>query len=163
MSFVNTACPATPQGQGYSSLTVGPGSPLSAFSVTSDWYNRFAHGLLGYEKWTNDNGSTAVSKATWTFSGLSNTTTYTVCAFIPDNYANNTSAHYQGFVGSASSYTFDSHINQAAHYGWVFLGTLPGSGTPLRVVLDDTGPTQDSAGNPEYTAADAMKLTTGTC
>ncbi|HZU58505.1 MAG TPA: CHAP domain-containing protein [Actinocrinis sp.] len=170
MSFVQTSCsPANPPpvpvlGATYPALTAGPGSPLTQFSLTNDWYNRFGHGDLGYEKWTHTNGTTAVSKATWTFtSGLSANTTYHACAYIPDNYANNTAAHYQGFQGTSSTATFSSLINQNTTTGWTYLGLLnPGTSGKLTVVLDDTGPTT-TAGAPSYTAADAVRLTTGNC
>jgi CHAP domain len=158
MSFVKIACPSVVEGSTYPALTAGPGSPLAQFSLTNDWYSQFGHGDLGYEKWTHTNGATAVSTATWTFPGLPAGTTYSVCAFIPDNYANNTAAHYQGYVGAATSPEFTSVTNQAALTGWSYVGLLQtnSSGT-LRITLDDTGP----AGT--YTAADAMRLTTGSC
>ena len=156
MSFVNIACPSTVEGATYPALTEGPGSPLSQFSLGSDWYNRFGHGDLGYEKWTNTNGSTAVSTATWTFTGLPANTTYYACAYIPDNYANNTAAHYQGFVGTSTSPYFFTYINQAATTGWMILGLLYTDTTgKLTVTLDDTG---SPAGS--YTAADAIRLQT---
>ncbi|GAA0385817.1 hypothetical protein GCM10009530_40970 [Microbispora corallina] len=156
ISFVHTPCPATVLGPVYPSLTVGPGSPLAQFTLAKDWYNSFGHGDLGYEKWTNGNGTTAQSKATWTFSGLPVNKTYSVCAYIPDDHATNTQAHYQGFRGTSGSATFTSLINQDLVNGWQFLGTLnTGSSTSLRIVLDDTGG--------GYTAADAMRLTTGSC
>lgn len=158
MSFVHTTCPAVVEGAVYPQLTEGPGSPFTEFELTKDWYNRFGHGDLGYEKWTNTNGSTAVSTATWTFTALPASTSYSVCAFVPDNYANNTAAHYQGYTGSNSTPTFTSSLNQANLTGWSFVGVLRTDGSgKVRVTLDDTGPTGT------YTAADAMKLTTGTC
>jgi hypothetical protein len=159
MSFVHTACPGAIEGTAYPALTAGPGSPLTQFSLTSDWYNRFGHGDLGYEKWTNTHGTTAVSQATWTFSSLPASTTYSVCAYIPDNYANNPQAHYQGFEGSSSTATFASLTDQATTTGWTYIGSLytTGSVNSLRVTLDDTGPTGT------YTAADAVRLTTGSC
>jgi surface antigen len=166
LSFVHEACPAVVEGSGYPSLTAGPGSPLSRFSLTSDWYNRYGHGDLGYEKWTNDNGtSTPVSTATWTFSALPTGTSYNVCAYIPNNYADNTAAHYQGFQGSSTSATFITYLNQANATGWTYLGLLytTAAVTSLRVTLDDTGPAKDANGNQAYTAADAIRLTTGSC
>lgn len=159
MSFVHTTCPQTVLGAGYPALTEGPGSPLSQFSLTSDWYNRFEHGDLGYEKWTNTNGTnTPVSTATWTFTALPTGTNYDVCAYIPDNYANNTAAHYQGYQGTSTSPAFIDSLNQANATGWTYIGLLStGSATSLHVTLDDTG----SAGT--YTAADAIRLTTGSC
>ncbi len=158
LSFVQTACSGSVEGATYPALTVGPGSPLASFTLTSDWYNRFGHGDLGYEKWTNTHGATAVSKATWTFTGLSSGVTYSVCAFIPDNYANNPAAHYQGFVGASTAAAFTTNLNQANLTGWTYDGTLRTDGTgTLRVTLDDTGTTGT------YTAADAMHLTTGSC
>jgi surface antigen len=158
MSFVHTACPAVVEGASYPALTEGPGSPFAQFSLTNDWYNRFGHGDLGYEKWTNTNGATAVSTATWKFSGLPTNTSYSVCAYIPDNYANNTQAHYQGFQGTSSSPTFISLVDQATTTGWTYLGLLATTGTTsVSVTLDDTGPTGT------YTAADAVRLTTGSC
>lgn len=155
MSFVKVACPSVVEGTTYPTLTEGPGSPLAQFSLASDWYNRFGHGDLGYEKWTNTHGSTPVSTATWTFTGLPANTTYYACAYIPDNYANNTAAHYQGFQGNSTSPTFISFINQANTTGWTYLGLLYTDSTgKLTVTLDDTGPTGT------YTAADAIRLTT---
>src|SRR5581483_11277949 len=118
MSFVHVTCPSVTQGATYPALTEGPGSPLSQFSLSSDWYSRFGHGDLGYEKWTYTHGATAVSTATWTFSGLAKSTTYYACAYIPDNYANNTQAHYQGYQGSSTSATFIDYENQANATGW---------------------------------------------
>lgn len=158
VSFVRASCSGSLQGSVYPALTVGPGSPLASFTLTSDWYNRFGHGDLGYEKWTNTHGTTAVSKATWTFTGLPAATTYSVCAFIPDNYANNTAAHYQGFIGTSSSAAYTANLDQSSLTGWAYDGTLRTDATGmLRVTLDDTGPTGT------YTAADAMRLTTGGC
>lgn len=165
ISFVHVACPATVEGANYPALTAGPGSPLSQFWLISDWYNRFGHGDLGYEKWTNDNGTSApISTAVWNFGGLPAGTTYSVCAFIPDNYANNTAAHYQGYQGSGNSPAFSTYLNQANATGWTYIGVL-GTGTAksLTITLDDTGPATDANGNPEYTAADAIRLTTGAC
>ena len=156
MSFVNIPCPSVVEGAAYSALTEGPGSPLSQFSLGSDWYNRFGHGDLGYEKWTNTHGSTPVSTATWTFTGLPSGTTYYACAFIPDNYANNTAAHYQGFQGNSASPYFITYINQANTTGWTYLGLLATDTTgKLTVTLDDTGGPSGS-----YTAADAIRLQT---
>ncbi|GLX05280.1 CHAP domain-containing protein [Microbispora sp. NBRC 16548] len=158
MSFVRVGCPASLQGSTYSTLTQGPGSPLTQFTLHDEWYNRFGHGLLGYEKWTNTHGSTAVSTATWTFTGAARNTAYSACASIPDNYANNTAAHYQGYPGSATSPAFTSLINQANTTGWTFLGVVTtDGGGGARITLDDTGPTGT------FTAADAVRLTTEGC
>lgn len=158
LSFVHIACPAAVQGSTYPALTEGPGSPLTQFSLGSDWYSRFGHGDLGYEKWTNTHGSTAVSTAKWTFAGLPAKTAYSVCAFIPDNYADNTAAHYQGFTGSSATATFTASLNQANLTGWSYVGTLATDSTgTVHVTLDDTGPTGT------YTAADALRLSTSGC
>jgi hypothetical protein len=163
LSFVHVNCPSAVEGADYPALTAGPGSPLQNFSLGSDWYNRFGHGYRGYEKWTNTHGSTAVSTATWTLAGLPPNTTYSVCMFIPDNYANNPSAHYRGYAGGVTNPapatpTFTTLLNQANLTGWTFLGVLNSTTAGrLSVVLDDTGPTGT------YTAADALRLTTGTC
>jgi surface antigen len=158
LSFVHAPCPSVTEGSTYPSLTAGPGSQLASFSLGSDWYSQFGHGDLGYEKWTHTNGATAVSTANWTFTGLPANTTYSVCAFIPDNYANNTAAAYQGFTGTSTSATFTASLNQAALTGWAYVGTLSsGPAGSVHVTLNDTGP----AGT--YTAADAMRLTTAAC
>lgn len=99
-----------------------------------------------------------MSKAAWTFTGLPAKTTYSVCAFIPDNYANNTAAHYQGFVGTSSTATFSASLNQANLTGWSYVGILATDSTgKAHITLDDTGPTGT------YTAADAMRLSTSGC
>jgi hypothetical protein len=46
----------------------------------------------------------------------------------------------------------------------VGLGQLnTGTATMARITVDDTSPAKDASGNPEYTAADAIRLTTGSC
>ena len=155
MSFAQIACPSVLEGTVYPTLTAGPGSPLSAFSLSNDWFNQFGHGQLGYAKWTHTNGSSPQSIATWTFSSLPTFTCYQVYAYIPDAYANNTAAHYQGYMGQATTGTFmfSSLLNQANWTGWAPLGVVgTGSGSTVAVTLDDTGP----AGT--YTSADAVQL-----
>jgi surface antigen len=153
MSFVRIACPSTVEGAAYPALTEGPGSPLSEFSLTSDWYSRYGHGDLGYEKWTNTNGATAVSKATWTFTGLPANATYYACAFIPDNFADNPAAQYS--LGSSLATIYPT-LDQATATGWTPLAASVrvGSDGKVSVTLNDTGPTGT------YTAADAIRLTT---
>lgn len=130
--------PASPQGQTYPALTIGPGSPLSQFSLGRDWYNRFGHGDLGYEKWTHTNGAVAVSTATWSFTGLVSGGCYRTDAFVPDNFANNTRANYR--VGNATGGLIAT-VNQATTTGWTTLGTVTaGSDRRINVTLDDTGP-----------------------
>lgn len=161
MSFVRSPCPAAVLGGGYPALTLGPASPLPGFALSSDWYNDYGAGYLGYGKWTHSNGSTAVSKATWTFTSLPAHACYNANAYIPDNNANNPSAHYAGYEGAGTSASmFSSLINQNTTTGWTYLG-LVGSGSTgaATITLDDTGP----AGT--YTAADAVQLVrvSGTC
>lgn len=151
MSFIRVGCPSAVQGPTYPALTAGPGSPLTQFSVVSDWYNQFGHGDLGYEKWTHTNGASPVSVASWNFTGLVANACYAVDAFVPDNYANNTQAKYQAHTSSGSLTTV---VNQANTTGWTSLGVLlPGGDGKLTVTLDDTGPVGT------YTAADAVRLT----
>lgn len=156
MSFVNIACPAALQGATYPAGTIGPASGLPGFSLGSDWYNRFGHGDLGYEKWTNTHGSTPVSTATWSFTGLASLTCYNLSAFIPDNYANNPNANYQ--IQTATGGPYPATINQNTATGWTYLAHIAtGRGTTMTVTLDDTGPTGT------YTAADAISVTQAAC
>jgi surface antigen len=69
-------------------------------------------------------------------------TCYKANAYIPDNNANNTSAHYQGFQGAGTSlFMFSSLINQATTTGWIYLGPVStGSSGAATITLDDTGP-----------------------
>ena len=158
MSFVHVSCPTAVQGSTYPALTEGPGSPLAQFSLGSDWYNNFGHGDLGYQKWTHTNGATALSTATWTFTALPANTTYSVCAFIPDGYANNTAAHYQTFIGSGTTAASTVTLNQESLTGWSYMESLTTDSTgTVRITLDDTGPVGT------YTAADAMWLSTSGC
>ncbi len=154
MSFVETPCPAKVLGAAYPALTLGPASPLPGFSLGNDWYNDYGHGYLGYGKWTHTNGTTPVSTATWTFTSLPANTCYKASAYIPDDNANNTSAHYQGFQGAGTSVLmFSSLINQATTAGWIYLGVVStGSSGAATITLDDTGPVGT------YTAADAVQL-----
>jgi hypothetical protein len=79
-------------------------------------------------------------------------TCYKANAYIPDNNANNTSAHYQGFQGAGTSlFMFSSLINQATTTGWIYLGPVStGSSGAATITLDDTGPVGT------YTAADHL-------
>jgi sugar/nucleoside kinase (ribokinase family) len=81
-----------------------------------------------------------------------------VCAFIPNGYANNTAAHYQGFTGSNATAAFIASLDQADLTSWSYVGVLAADSTgTVHVTLDDTGPTGT------YTAADAMRLSTSSC
>jgi hypothetical protein len=159
MSFVQTPCPPKVLGAAYPALTLGPASPLPGFSLYADWFNDYGHGYLGYGKWTSTNGTTAESTATWTFRSLPANKCYKASAYIPDNNANNTKAHYQGYMGAGTSvFMFSALINQATTSGWIPLGVVSsGSSGAATITLDDTGPTGT------YTAADAVQLAAISC
>jgi len=139
-------------GSTYTSSIIGPGSGPPGFTTTNDWYLQAGHGYANHELWTHTNGSTPVSTATWVFYGTANAC-YTANAYIPDNYANNTSAAYtistqRGNIGTT--------INQANSTGWTQVPGNPkittGGNGQITVTLNDTGPTGT------YTAADAISF-----
>lgn len=149
-----------PMGSGlgsvYSYNQIGPGSAPSSFWTANPWFTRLGHGYTYHELWTYDNGSTADSTARWNFFGSANAC-YNIQAFIPDNYADNTSAHY---TISTDNGVTTAYLNQARLTYWSSLAGHVKTGPDglITIVLDDTGPVTDSLGNPLYTAADAMEF-----
>ncbi|HEU5427419.1 MAG TPA: CHAP domain-containing protein [Actinocrinis sp.] len=145
-------------GSTYSSTIIGPGSSPNQFSTTNDWYYQIGHGYANHELWTHTNGSKAVSTATWTFTGSANAC-YTASAFIPNNYANNTSAAYTLRTGNGS---VNTTINQSTSTGWTPFANNPkvktGSDGKITVTLNDTGPSTAT-----YTAADAISFVPAGC
>jgi hypothetical protein len=138
-------------GAGYQADMEGPGSAPGNFVTTSLWYSQLGHGYSLHELWTHDNGSTADSTATWTYRGSANTS-YLVCAFVPDNYADNTAASY--VVTTSAGIPLSASVNQAnVTNAFTKVATVTtGSDGAITVELNDTGPTGD------YTAADAMEF-----
>jgi surface antigen len=132
---------------------IGPGSPSSEYSLaTSYWYLDSGHGELGSEEWTHTNGATADSTATYTPSGLADSTCYEVDAFVPNNYSDNPVAVY---TVSDSRGTHLAVVNENQYTNdWAELGVYEtnGSGGGLVVKLDDRGTTG------LYVAADAMRF-----
>lgn len=134
----------------------GPRS--SAFSVTGSaylgtddgWYNRAGHGLIGQELWTNTNGSTADSTATWN-PLLTASACYAISAYIPDNYANGVGT----YTIHAADGTHQAVVNQNSYTNaWAPLGTYKTDITgSVGVTLTDQSP----AGY--YLAADAVMFT----
>jgi len=148
---------ATGSGLGvpYATDQIGPGSPPLDFFTLSPWYTQMGHGLTGHELWTHDNGSTADSTARWNEWGTASAC-YNIQAFIPDNYANNPTAHY---TVSTDNGVTNVTLNQAKLTGWSTLAThiQAGSDGIITIILDDTGPAGD------YTAADAMQIDPVSC
>lgn len=136
-------------GAPYASDVIGPGSSPAYFTTTSTWYSQLGHGDAYHELWTHDNGTTPDSTATWIYPGAANTC-YSLWVYVPDNYADNPSAHYTfstNLVGSAST------IDQNTSTGFTWLAAIrTGSAGTVKVTLNDTGVTGD------YTAADAIEF-----
>lgn len=157
------AGPGTVSGLGnwYLGTQMGPGSAPANFWTANAWFTRLGHGLAYHELWTYDNGSTADSTARWNLYGNASSC-YNIQAFIPNNFADNPSAHYTVATDNGQTVV---NLNQAALTGWSSLTThvKTGSDGIITVVLDDTGPATDSSGNPLYTAADAMEFDPTTC
>jgi surface antigen len=144
-----------PTFQGPADRIYGPGSGAPFYSTTHEWFNRFDHGLNGHEQWTHTNGTTAVSTATWQ-PWLKPNSCYKISAFIPDNYANNPTTHYD--LASAVA-GFGVVVNQQGYTNeWADLGTLPtGADGVISVSVNDLGPVG------YYVAADAMRFTQTPC
>lgn len=98
-----------------------------------------------------------MSTATWVFSGTAGAC-YTATAYIPNNFANNTSAAY---TITTQKGTVHTSINRSASTGWTQFQGNPtittGSSGQVTVTLNDTGPTGT------YTAADAISFTQAGC
>jgi surface antigen len=152
-----------PTPSAYPSGAYGPGSG-SGFSVNGapypgsnlGWYTRPGHGMIGQELWTNTNGATPSSSATWLPPGLQPNQCYAVSAFIPDNYADNPTTHYT-IAGASGPYTMI--IDQEAYTNaWARLGVFKTDGSGhLSVVVSDIG----TPGY--YVAADAMQFVPASC
>ncbi len=145
-------------GSTYSPTIIGPGSSSSTFSTAGDWYYQIGHGYANHELWTHTDGATAVSTATWTFAGNANSC-YTARAYVPNNYANNTSAAYTLRTATGAVTT---SIDQATSTGWTVFQNNPklttGGDGKITVTLNDTGPSTAT-----YTAADAISFTQTGC
>jgi surface antigen len=137
-------------GGGYPSGTYGPGS--SQFSTTNWWASDAGHGLTGQMLWTHTNGANASSTASWA-PVLKAGTCYAVDAYVPDNYADNTQAHYYVWAGTTTPALVTEDQSQIT--GWTRLGTFTtyDDGSIL-VEVTDQGPSTST-----YTAADAMRFT----
>ena len=151
-----------PTASTYPSNTWGPSSPSTAFwlsgsaSAGSDhgWYTRTGHGLIGKELWTNTNGSTQDSTATWK-PPLTANRCYTVSTFIPDNYSN---AAVTYVIVDAKG-TYQVPVNQQGYdNAWAPLGVFQsGTGATIQVQVSDQAPTGF------YVGADAMQFVPSSC
>ena len=97
----------------------GPGV-AGLFSTIGTWFSGGGVGLNGKEIWTYANGTARSSTATWTPMGLDPGIIYQIDAYIPNNHANATHAHYQV---KEAVHSYDVYVNQKSYTNaWASLG-----------------------------------------
>lgn len=106
-------------------------------------------------RWVYNRQSGSTASATWR-GGVSTNGRYEILAFIPENYATTTNAHYRITYYDGGSYpTTDRYINQNIHFNkWVSLGEYCDIAPdyPQVTLLNDTGEVNSS----KRVGADAM-------
>jgi CHAP domain len=153
--FTPSTCSGVGQGNPgtYPGGVIGPGS--AQFSAVNWWASNPGHGLIGQEKWTHTNGSTADSMAFWSPDVVAGAC-YAISAYIPDNYASNPATHYSVAAADGSRTAI---VNQEAYTNqYAVIGTYQATsyGT-LEVTVTD-------AGTPGYyVAADAIMFQPAPC
>ena len=150
LRYIPVAC----SGLYRSALVMDGATP--GFGTTDVWYPQANHGLRGNERWTNSNGPTALSTATYT--PTLPVGCYQVQAFVPDNYANSPAALYT-IKDSAFPAGTLADVNQAATTNaFVPLGIFEtNSAGTMAVTVTDQNPTG------MYVAADALMFTPASC
>jgi hypothetical protein len=125
-----------------------PGQPASA----NVWYSGGGVGLFGQEIWTYGNGTTATSTAVYDLSGLDTVHAIQLQAYIPDNNADASSAHYH--YCSPGGGCGDGYVNQNNYSNqWATFGYVcTTDGTATITLADDGGDTY-----PAVVGADAIR------
>ena len=125
-----------------------PGQPASA----NVWYSGGGVGLFGQEIWTYGNGTTATSTAVYNLSGLDTIHVMQLQAYIPDNNANASNAHYR--YCAPGSACVDGYVNQNNYANqWATFGAVcTTDGTAMITLADDGGDTY-----PAVVGADAIR------
>lgn len=116
------------------------------------WYSGGGVGLFGQELWTYANGTVATSTAVYQLSGLGITNVYQLQAYIPNNDADASHAHYHYCApggGCADGYVNQNNFtNQWATFG----ATCSTDGTATITLADDGGDVY-----PAVVGADAIR------
>ena len=116
------------------------------------WYYGGGVGLFGQEIWTYGNGTTPTSTAVYNLSGLDTVHAMQLQAYIPDNYADASDAHY--YYCSPGGGCGDGYVNQNDYANqWATFGTVcTTDGTATITLADDGGDVY-----PAIVGADAIR------
>lgn len=116
------------------------------------WFSGGGVGLFGQEIWTYANGTTATSTAIYNLSGLDTTRASQLQAYIPDNDANASHAHYHYCTPGGGC--ADGYVNQNNYTNqWATVGTVcTTDGTATITLADDGGDAY-----PAIVGADAIR------